>query len=81
MKDASADPEWESHVIWASGHYMSNPYPPNFQEMSKDAFEEFVEDNVWKPFEYLPITELMELVEDLAISAIKHFNQEDLEHE
>ena len=71
------DLPWKKHIIWASGHYMSNPYPSDYQEMSKDDFEEFIEDNVWEPFERLPVRELMELVEDLARSALKHFHDVD----
>jgi hypothetical protein len=81
VKATNHEFEWNRHVIWASQHYMTNPFPENFRELGELELMEYIEDNVWLPFNKVPPKEVLELVEYLASSAIKHFDGEELLHE
>jgi hypothetical protein len=37
--------------IFASGHYLTNHLPEDWEDWSEEKLDSFVEDNVWLPFE------------------------------
>lgn len=49
-----------------SGHFLTEPYPDNFEELTSGEQNEFVEDHAWAPFEYMPANEVMSIIDAAA---------------
>ena len=53
--------------IFASGHYLTNHLPENWEDWSEEKLHNFLEDNVWEPFELYTCThKVWEYIETLA---------------
>lgn len=56
----------DSLMIWASGHFLTEPLPSNYQDLPEQEFEEFISEHVWEPFENYETSEILEMIENLA---------------
>jgi hypothetical protein len=56
--------------IAASGIFLSEHLPENWQAMKDGELDEFVENNTWEPFEYWPVDEIWSLISGTASTFI-----------
>ena len=55
-------------IQWASGHFLTETLPPDYHTWSEDRLEEFIQHNVWEPFEHNSSAWIMEHIESMAHS-------------
>ena len=53
-------------IIWASGHYLSNHLPEEYDEWDTKDIDNYLLSNVWQPFEYYSADEIWSFIETLA---------------
>ena len=58
--------ELHKTMILASGYFLSNPLPEEWDDMSDKELNVFLRKNVWQPLEHIDIDELWELIESLS---------------
>ena len=46
-------PKNKSDVIWASGHFLTENLPDNYDQWSDEKLDDFIDDHIWEPFEGL----------------------------
>ena len=52
--------------IYASSHFLTEPLPNNWEEMSEDEISNFLLDNAWEALETSPPDETWNCIESLA---------------
>ena len=52
-------------LIWASGHFLTNHLPSEFDEWEEEELDKFILDNVWEPFEYYSADDVWENISNL----------------
>ena len=53
-------------IIWASGHYLTEHLPDEYDEWKEEELEEHILCVIWEPFEYYPADQVWENIENLA---------------
>ena len=53
-------------IIWASGHYLSNHLPEEYDEWDTKDIDNYLLSNVWQPFEYYSADDIWSFIETLA---------------
>ena len=53
-------------IIWASGHYLTEHLPKDFDAWEDEDLINYLLDNIWEPFEYYPADQVWEKIENLA---------------
>ena len=43
----------ESDIIWASGHFLTENLPDDYDQWSDEKLDDFIDDHIWEPFEDL----------------------------
>ena len=59
--------------IFASGTFLMELLPDNFQDLTDDDLYEFIADNLWEPFQDYPAQEVWRFIEDLARSIAYYY--------
>ena len=58
----------ESDIIWASGQFLTEPLPDDYDQWSNGDFDEFILTHLWEPFEDYDAAFIWEQIEHLALS-------------
>ena len=58
----------ESDIIWASGQFLTEPLPDDYDQWSNGDFDEFILTHLWEPFEDYDPSFIWEQIEHLALS-------------
>jgi len=53
-------------IIWASGHYLTNHLPNDYDEWEEEELDKFLEDNAWEMVEGASPKYIWEYIENLA---------------
>ena len=53
-------------IIWASGHYLTNHLPNNYDEWEEEKLDRFLEDNAWEMVERASPKYIWEYIKNLA---------------
>jgi len=53
-------------IIWASGHYLTEHLPDEYDEWKEKELDEYILDFIWQPFEYYSADQVWENIENLA---------------
>ena len=56
-------------IIWASGTFLTENLPDNYDIWTDDQFNNFLEDFAWQPFEEWKACDIYRAIEDLATDA------------
>jgi len=54
-------------IIWASGHYLTEHLPDEYDEWEEKDLDNYLLNNIWEPFEYYSADQVWENIENLAI--------------
>ena len=58
----------ESDIIWASGQFLTEPLPDDYDQWSNGDFDEFILTHLWEPFEDYDASFIWEQIEHIALS-------------
>ena len=67
-------------IIWASGHYLTEHLPEEYDEWTNEELDSHLLELVWQPFEYHSAEQIWEYIENLAYDfkeTIKHKLKEE----
>jgi len=59
----------EELIIWASGIFLTESLPTNYNIWTDDQFNEFIESHAWEPFENWDAADIYESIQSLAHDA------------
>ena len=59
-KKVVIDPKIKDDLIWASGHFLCESFPGNFDKWTDKKLNKFIENNPWEPFQYLSLIHISE---------------------
>ena len=65
----------ESDIIWASGQFLTEPLPDDYDQWSNGDFDEFILTHLWEPFEDYDASFIWEQIEHLALS-VRNYMEE-----
>jgi hypothetical protein len=68
--------QYKAAMILASGHFLSDYFPENWEDMSEEKLNQFVVDNAWERLEGCPAEEILDNIEVLAGDFIRVANGE-----
>ena len=63
---------FKSEIIWASGQFLTEPFPDNYEQWSNEKLDDFIDDHKWEPFEDYDPSFIWEQIEHLAYSVRKY---------
>jgi hypothetical protein len=79
MIDFDFDPTTKDRLfISMSSHFLTEQLPDESINWNEEQVEEFCENHVWQPLEYVPANEVVEMIAAAASHAHKFFKQEVL---
>ena len=58
----------ESDIIWASGQFLTEPLPNDYDQWSNEKLDDFMDDHKWEPFENYDLSFIWEQIECLELS-------------
>ena len=61
-------PKNKSDIIWASGQFLIQGLPDDYDQWSNGDFDEFILTHLWEPFEDYDASFIWEQIEHLALS-------------
>mgnify|MGYP003127316151 FL=1 len=61
-------PKNKSDIIWASGQFLTEPFPDDYDQWDNGKFDEFILTHLWEPFEDYDSSFIWEQIEHLALS-------------
>ena len=59
---------FKSDIIWASGQFLTEPFPDDYEQWSNEKLDDFIDDHKWEPFENYDPSFIWEQIEHLALS-------------
>ena len=59
---------FKSDIIWASGQFLTEPFPDDYEQWSNEKLDDFIDDHKWEPFEGYDPSFIWEQIEHLALS-------------
>ena len=65
----------ESDIIWASGQFLTEPLPDDYDQWSNGDFDEFILTHLWEPFEDYDASFIWEQIEHLALSVRNYIEE------
>jgi len=71
----SIDPKIKDDLIWASGHFLCESFPGNFDKWTDKKLNKFIENNPWEPFQYWPANLIWDEILGLATSMRSYINE------
>ena len=63
---------FKSDIIWASGQFLTEPFPDDYEQWSNEKLDDFIDDHKWEPFEDYDPSFIWEQIEHLAYSVRKY---------
>ena len=66
---------FKSDIIWASGQFLTEPFPDNYDQWSDEKLDDFIDDHKWEPFENYDPSFIWEQIQHLAYSVRKYIDQ------
>ena len=61
-------PKNKSDIIWASGQFLTQGLPDDYDQWDNGKFDEFIDDHKWEPFEDYDPSFIWEQIEHLELS-------------
>ena len=61
-------PKSKSDIIWASGQFLTENLPDDYDQWSNEKLDDFIDDHKWEPFEDYDPSFIWEQIEHLALS-------------
>lgn len=58
---------------WASGFFLTERFPSNWEDMEEEEQNQFIIDNAWQPFEYWGAEDVYDVIASLAYSTKRKF--------
>ena len=68
-------PKSKSDIIWASGHFLTENLPDDYDQWSNEKLDDFIDDHKWEPFENYDASFICEQIEHLALS-VRNYMEE-----
>ena len=68
-------PKNKSDIIWASGQFLTEFLPDNYDLWSNEKLDDFIDDHKWEPFEDYDPSFIWEQIEHLALSVRNYIDQ------
>ena len=68
-------PKNKSDIIWASGQFLTEFLPDNYDQWSNEKLDDFIDDHKWEPFEECDPSFIWEQIEHLALSVRNYIDQ------
>ena len=68
-------PKNESDIIWASGHFLTENLPDDYDQWSDEKLDDFIDDHIWEPFEDLEPSFIWDQILNLAKSMRDYIDQ------
>ena len=65
----------ESDIIWASGQFLTEPLPDDYDQWSNEKLDDYIDDHKWEPFEDYDPSFIWEQIEHLALSVRNYIDQ------
>jgi len=62
-------------LIWASGHYLTEHFPPEFADWEEGKVDKFIDEHRWQPFEGHPISDIWENIQSLADNVRRYIKE------
>ena len=65
----------DKDIQWASQHFLTESLPDDWQKMSDEEVDEFIENHKWQPIEYWEVRDIWQQIGQVARSMrdyIKH---------
>ena len=66
---------FKSDIIWASGQFLTETFPDDYEQWSNEKLDDFIDDHKWEPFEDYDPSFIWEQIEHLAYSVRKYIDQ------
>ena len=66
---------FKSDIIWASGPFLTEPFPDDYEQWSNEKLDDFIDDHKWEPFEDYDPSFIWEQIEHLALSVRNYIDQ------
>jgi len=61
-------PKNKSDIIWASGQFLTQGLPDDYDQLTNEELDDFIDDHKWEPFEDYDSSFIWEQIEHLALS-------------
>ena len=58
----------KSDIMWASGQFLTEPFPDDYDQWDNGKLDDFIQDHIWEPFEDYDASFIWEQIEHLALS-------------
>ena len=68
-------PKNKSDIIWASGLFLTESFPDNYDQWSDEELDDFIDNHIWEPFEDLDPSFIWEQIVNLAKSMRDYIDQ------
>ena len=65
----------KSDIIWASGHFLTENLPDDYDQWSDEKLDDFIDDHIWEPFEDLEPSFIWDQILNLAKSMRDYIDQ------
>ena len=59
-------------IVWASGQFLTENLPDDYDQWSNEKLDDFIDDHKWEPFEDYDPSFIWEQIEHLAYSVRKY---------
>ena len=64
-----------SAIVWASGHFLIREFPDNFEDLSEEQIDTFIEDYICEDYEYHSVGDVYSMIENLAYDAVNNLDR------
>ena len=71
-------PKSKSDIIWASGQFLTEPFPDNYDQWNNEKLDDFIDDHKWEPFEDYDPSFIWEQIEHLALSVRNYIDHQSV---
>ena len=65
----------KSDIIWASGQFLTETFPDDYDQWSNEKVDDFIDDHKWEPFEDSDPSFIWKQIEHLALSVRNYIDQ------
>ena len=66
---------FKSDIIWASGQFLTEHLPDDYDQWSNEKLDDFIDDHIWEPFEDLEPSFIWDQILNLAKSMREYIDQ------
>ena len=66
---------FKSDIIWASGQFLTEHFPDDYEQWSNEKLDDYIDDHKWEPFEDYDPSFIWEQIEHLALSVRNYIDQ------